>query len=123
MDAGGRADAIRHDLPEMGAPGDSAQRADGVEGETCLLGAQDDGDAGEVDGGMATVACSTGAVTRERTAGWIAGQRKRAEADRLFLALPMFMAAATAPASLTDRPGAVRWSVRVRTSWGTLTMR
>ncbi|MER6960199.1 hypothetical protein [Streptomyces sp. NPDC000618] len=34
--------------------------------------------------------CSTGAVTGEQTAGWIAEQRERAEADRLFLALPMF---------------------------------
>ncbi|MGW1782613.1 methyltransferase domain-containing protein [Streptomyces sp. NPDC002143] len=47
--------------------------------------------------GLTEAACSTGAVTREQTAGWIAEQRERAEADRLFLALPMFMAAATAP--------------------------
>ncbi|MGW4053432.1 methyltransferase domain-containing protein [Streptomyces sp. NPDC004779] len=47
--------------------------------------------------GLAEAACRTGAVTRERTDGWIAEQRARAEADRFFLALPMFVAAATAP--------------------------
>ncbi|MEV5880406.1 methyltransferase domain-containing protein [Streptomyces sp. NPDC052101] len=47
--------------------------------------------------GLAEGACSAGAVTREQTDGWIAEQRTRAEADRLFLALPMFVAAATAP--------------------------
>ncbi|MER7179093.1 hypothetical protein ABT404_06355 [Streptomyces hyaluromycini] len=46
--------------------------------------------------GLAEGACSCGAVTRDQTDGWIAGQRARAEADRLFLALPMFMTAATA---------------------------
>ncbi|MGW0732645.1 methyltransferase domain-containing protein [Streptomyces sp. NPDC002851] len=47
--------------------------------------------------GLAEGACSTGAITREQTDSWIAEQRARAEADRLFLAVPMFMAAATAP--------------------------
>ncbi|WP_189958866.1 methyltransferase domain-containing protein [Streptomyces alanosinicus] len=47
--------------------------------------------------GLAEGACSSGAVTREQTDGWLAEQRTRAEADRLFLALPMFVAAATAP--------------------------
>ncbi|MET8117401.1 methyltransferase domain-containing protein [Streptomyces prasinus] len=47
--------------------------------------------------GVAEGACSAGAITREQTDSWIAEQRTRAEADRLFLALPMFMAAATAP--------------------------
>lgn len=47
--------------------------------------------------GLAEGACSAGAVTREQTDRWVAEQRARAEADRLFLALPMFMAAATAP--------------------------
>ncbi|WP_376771197.1 methyltransferase domain-containing protein [Streptomyces boluensis] len=46
--------------------------------------------------GLAEGACSVGAVTREQTDRWIAEQRARAEADRLFLALPMFVAAATA---------------------------
>ncbi|MDQ1007117.1 hypothetical protein QFZ82_001602 [Streptomyces sp. V4I23] len=46
--------------------------------------------------GPAEGACSTGAVTREETDNWIAEQCARAEADRLSLALPMFMAAATA---------------------------
>lgn len=45
--------------------------------------------------GLAERACSTGAVARQRADGWIAEQRARAEADRLFLALPMFVAAAT----------------------------
>ncbi|MGW4033436.1 methyltransferase domain-containing protein [Streptomyces sp. NPDC004838] len=47
--------------------------------------------------GLAQGACSTGAVTREQTDHWVAEQGARAEADRLFLAVPMFMAAATAP--------------------------
>ncbi|MFI1735975.1 methyltransferase domain-containing protein [Streptomyces acidicola] len=46
--------------------------------------------------GLAEGACSTGAITREQTESWIAEQRARAEADRLFLALPMFVAAAMA---------------------------
>ncbi|MET9660771.1 methyltransferase domain-containing protein [Streptomyces sp. NPDC006510] len=47
--------------------------------------------------GLAEGARSTGAITNEQSDSWIAEQRVRAEADRLFLALPMFMAAATAP--------------------------
>ncbi|MFH9725856.1 methyltransferase domain-containing protein [Streptomyces sp. NPDC017254] len=47
--------------------------------------------------GLAEAACSTGAVARARADGWIADQRARAEADRVFLAVPMFLAAATAP--------------------------
>ncbi len=47
--------------------------------------------------GLAEAARSTGAITREQTDRWIAEQRARAEADRLFLAVPMFVAAATAP--------------------------
>ncbi|TDD74262.1 methyltransferase domain-containing protein [Actinomadura darangshiensis] len=42
-------------------------------------------------------AVSAGAVTREQADGWIAEQRTRAETDHLFLALPMFLAAGTAP--------------------------
>ncbi|MFF2820365.1 hypothetical protein ACFVT9_33165 [Kitasatospora cineracea] len=45
--------------------------------------------------GPAEGACSTGAVTRGRTDGWIAEQRARAGTDRLFLALPVLVAAAT----------------------------
>lgn len=45
--------------------------------------------------GLAEAACSTGAVTREQADGWIAEQRARVDADRFFLALPVFMAAAT----------------------------
>lgn len=47
--------------------------------------------------GLAERARSTGAITRHQTDAWTAEQRARAETDRLFLALPMFMAAATAP--------------------------
>jgi SAM-dependent methyltransferase len=47
--------------------------------------------------GLAERACSAGAVTREQADGWIAEQRARAGTDRLFLALPVFVAAATAP--------------------------
>ncbi|MGW3564611.1 methyltransferase domain-containing protein [Streptomyces sp. NPDC000941] len=47
--------------------------------------------------GLVEGACSVGAVTRGQADSWIAEQRERAEADRLFLALPMFVAAATAP--------------------------
>ncbi|MFI2376175.1 methyltransferase domain-containing protein [Streptomyces sp. NPDC018964] len=54
--------------------------------------------------GVAERAHSTGAVTRAQTDTWIAEQRTRAEADRLFLALPVFMAAGTAPRQDGDRP-------------------
>jgi hypothetical protein len=47
--------------------------------------------------GLAEGAYGAGAVTRERTDAWIAEQRARGETDRLFLALPMFVAAASAP--------------------------
>ncbi|MFJ9862603.1 methyltransferase domain-containing protein [Streptomyces sp. NPDC101165] len=47
--------------------------------------------------GLAEGACSTAAVTRGQADTWLEEQRARAAADRLFLALPMFMAAATAP--------------------------
>ncbi|MFI8438233.1 methyltransferase domain-containing protein [Streptomyces sp. NPDC079020] len=47
--------------------------------------------------GLAGAARSTGALTPEQSDSWIAEQRARAEADRLFLALPMFVASATAP--------------------------
>ncbi|MEU3612263.1 hypothetical protein ABZ725_08070 [Streptomyces sp. NPDC006872] len=103
-DAGAkRLSLFAHDVASLHGIGGSARRADGVEGETCLLGTQDDGDAGEVRTavftgptmlplltGLAEAACSTGAVTGEQTAGWIAEQLERTEADRLFLALPMF---------------------------------
>jgi len=47
--------------------------------------------------GLAEGACSAEAVGGARVDRWIAEQRARAEADRMFLALPMFVAAATAP--------------------------
>ncbi|CAM5267026.1 methyltransferase domain-containing protein [Streptomyces aurantiogriseus] len=45
--------------------------------------------------GLAEAVCAAGAVTRERAAGWVAGQRARAAKDRLFVAVPMFVASAT----------------------------
>ncbi|NGO09460.1 methyltransferase domain-containing protein [Streptomyces sp. HC44] len=47
--------------------------------------------------GLAEGAHASRAVSRERADLWIAEQRSRAEADRSFLALPMFVAAGTAP--------------------------
>lgn len=47
--------------------------------------------------GLAEGACSAGAVSRAQTDAWIDEQRRRAEGDRFFLALPMFVAAGTAP--------------------------
>ncbi|MBO0804826.1 MAG: methyltransferase domain-containing protein [Nocardiopsaceae bacterium] len=38
-----------------------------------------------------------GAISHMRADAWIADQRERAEADRLFAAVPIFMAAATSP--------------------------
>ena len=46
---------------------------------------------------LAAGARSTGTITHEQTDTWIAEQRARAETDRLLLALPMFLAAASAP--------------------------
>ncbi|MFR9727039.1 hypothetical protein ACL02R_27325 [Streptomyces sp. MS19] len=40
---------------------------------------------------------ASGAVTREQADGWPAEQRVRADTDRLFLAIPMFLASGTAP--------------------------
>ncbi|WP_329620640.1 methyltransferase domain-containing protein [Streptomyces sp. NBC_01255] len=47
--------------------------------------------------GLAEAARSTGLVTHEQADTWMTEQRTRAETDRLFLALPMFMTTATAP--------------------------
>ncbi|MGW6916651.1 methyltransferase domain-containing protein [Kitasatospora sp. NPDC054939] len=47
--------------------------------------------------GLARAACSAGAVTGAQADRWNADQHARAKADRLFLAVPMFVAAATAP--------------------------
>ncbi|WP_067518206.1 methyltransferase domain-containing protein [Nocardia uniformis] len=44
--------------------------------------------------GIAEAAYAAGAATRDRIDGWIAEQTKRAQADRLFLAVPIFVAAA-----------------------------
>ncbi|MFB4319248.1 methyltransferase domain-containing protein [Actinomadura sp. 21ATH] len=46
---------------------------------------------------LAEVCRERGAITRARADAWIADQRERARADRLFAAVPMFMAAATGP--------------------------
>ncbi|AJP00611.1 methyltransferase [Streptomyces cyaneogriseus subsp. noncyanogenus] len=48
-------------------------------------------------GSLARAASAAGAVDRERADGWLAEQRARAAADRLFAAVPMFVAAGTAP--------------------------
>lgn len=48
-------------------------------------------------GSLARTASAAGAVDRERADGWLAAQRVRAGADRLFAAVPMFVAAGTAP--------------------------
>jgi SAM-dependent methyltransferase len=44
--------------------------------------------------GLAEGACAAGAVSREQTDGWIAEQAERAAGGRLFLAVPVFIAAA-----------------------------
>ena len=46
---------------------------------------------------LAEVCCEHGAITRAQADAWIADQRERARADRLFAAMPIFMAAATSP--------------------------
>jgi ubiquinone/menaquinone biosynthesis C-methylase UbiE len=46
---------------------------------------------------LAEACCEHGAITRTQADGWIAEQRQRAQADRLFAAVPIFMAAATSP--------------------------
>ncbi|MGH3310175.1 MAG: methyltransferase domain-containing protein [Streptomyces sp.] len=47
--------------------------------------------------GLAAAAVTVGAVTRHRADQWIAEQEARAGSGRLFLAVPMFVAAADAP--------------------------
>ncbi|RKN40043.1 methyltransferase domain-containing protein [Streptomyces hoynatensis] len=49
-------------------------------------------------GRLADQARASGAVGREQADEWLAGQRRRAETDRFLLAIPFFLAAATAPA-------------------------
>jgi ubiquinone/menaquinone biosynthesis C-methylase UbiE len=46
---------------------------------------------------LAEACCEHGAITRAQADAWIADQRERAQADRLFAAVPIFMAAATSP--------------------------
>ncbi|SEG94535.1 Ubiquinone/menaquinone biosynthesis C-methylase UbiE [Thermomonospora echinospora] len=46
---------------------------------------------------LAEFCCEHGAITRAQADTWIADQRERARADRLFAAVPIFMAAATNP--------------------------
>jgi len=46
--------------------------------------------------GYAHAAHATGAITQDQADAWLAEQRARAAADRLLLALPIFVAAATA---------------------------
>lgn len=47
--------------------------------------------------GLAAAAAASGAVSRAEADAWQAEQRGRAERDRLFLALPVFVTAGTAP--------------------------
>ncbi|POX48426.1 SAM-dependent methyltransferase [Streptomyces sp. Ru71] len=47
--------------------------------------------------GLAEKARSAGAVTQEQAGDWVSEQRARARTDRLFLALPFFIASATLP--------------------------
>ncbi|MGH3394821.1 MAG: methyltransferase domain-containing protein, partial [Streptosporangiaceae bacterium] len=46
---------------------------------------------------LAEVCRERGAITPAEADRWIADQRERARADRLFAAVPFFMAAATSP--------------------------
>src|SRR5215472_17253859 len=46
---------------------------------------------------LAEVCCEHGAIARAQADTWIAEQRERVHADRLFVAVPFFMAAATSP--------------------------
>lgn len=47
--------------------------------------------------GMARAVRAAGVITAEQEAAWVAEQTRRAEADRLFVAVPMFLAAARRP--------------------------
>ncbi|MBA0050927.1 methyltransferase domain-containing protein [Streptomyces sp. AJS327] len=46
---------------------------------------------------LAEAACAHGAVSRSRTGEWLAEQRQRAQSGRFLVAIPLFVAAATAP--------------------------
>jgi ubiquinone/menaquinone biosynthesis C-methylase UbiE len=46
---------------------------------------------------LAEVCCEHGAIARAQADAWIAEQQERARADRLFAAVPFFLAAATSP--------------------------
>ncbi|WP_110945922.1 methyltransferase domain-containing protein [Streptomyces avicenniae] len=46
---------------------------------------------------LVQLAALAGAFPRERVDGWLAEQRERAATDRLFVAVPVFLAAGTAP--------------------------
>ncbi|WP_236050675.1 hypothetical protein [Nonomuraea cypriaca] len=45
--------------------------------------------------GIAEAVHAAGVITREQCDGWTAEQARRAEQNRLFLALPLFLASAT----------------------------
>lgn len=47
--------------------------------------------------GIAEGACSAGAISREQADAWITEQTRRGQAGRLFLAIPLFVAAAHRP--------------------------
>ncbi|MFG1664069.1 methyltransferase domain-containing protein [Streptomyces sp. Y7] len=46
---------------------------------------------------LAEPACASGAVGRDQADEWLAEQRRRAETDRFLVAVPLFVAAASAP--------------------------
>lgn len=47
--------------------------------------------------GFAESACAVGAIDRDQADTWIADQARRADVGRLFVAIPLFLAAATRP--------------------------
>ncbi|MEU0742254.1 methyltransferase domain-containing protein [Streptomyces sp. NPDC006134] len=53
---------------------------------------------------LARAAAAAGAAGRERADGWLAEQHARAAADRLLVAVPMFVTAGTAPLTRAPEP-------------------
>lgn len=46
--------------------------------------------------GLAEPACASGAIGRDQAQGWLAEQCRRAGADRFLIAIPFFVASASA---------------------------
>ncbi|WP_078917366.1 methyltransferase domain-containing protein [Streptomyces sp. NRRL S-813] len=63
---------------------------------------------------LADPACTSGAVSRDQADQWLAEQRRRAEAGRLLIAIPFFVAAASAPAQAQDLSDGSRHRPRTR---------